>query len=119
VAPSVCVPPGLIPNLLPGAPAPGVHSSISRTARFFDFVATVGFNLSILFIHTGGARPRISGLPEIRVVYDGRMETTQHNSEDFLHGGLTSFRGLTIMILTGMTGIGAIWEFLKRRPFCM
>jgi len=34
-------------------------------------------------------------------------------------GGLVSFIGLVLMILTGMTGIGAIWELLKRCPFCM
>jgi hypothetical protein len=33
--------------------------------------------------------------------------------------GLVSFLGLAIMILTGMTSIGAIWALLKRRPFCM
>lgn len=33
--------------------------------------------------------------------------------------GLVSFIGLAIMILTGITSIGAIWELLKRCPFCM
>ena len=33
--------------------------------------------------------------------------------------GLIGFIGLGIMILTGMTSIGAIWELLKRYPFCM
>jgi hypothetical protein len=33
--------------------------------------------------------------------------------------GLSSFIGLAVMILTSMTGIGAIWELFKRRPFCM
>jgi hypothetical protein len=37
----------------------------------------------------------------------------------FYIGGLISFIGLAIMILTGMTSIGAIWELLKRCPFCM
>jgi len=34
-------------------------------------------------------------------------------------GGLISFIGLALMILTGMTSLGAIWEHLKRCPFCM
>ena len=29
--------------------------------------------------------------------------------------GLSSFIGLAVMILTSMTGIGAIWELFKRR----
>jgi hypothetical protein len=33
--------------------------------------------------------------------------------------GLVSLMGLTIMILTGITSIGAIWELLKRCPLCM
>jgi hypothetical protein len=33
--------------------------------------------------------------------------------------GLVSLMGSAIMILTGLTSIGAIWEVLKRRPFCM
>jgi hypothetical protein len=33
--------------------------------------------------------------------------------------GLISFIGLAIMILTGMTSIGAIWEHLKRCPWCI
>ena len=37
----------------------------------------------------------------------------------FYIGGLVSFIGLAIMILTGMTSIGAIWELLKRCPLCM
>jgi len=37
----------------------------------------------------------------------------------FYIGGLVSFIGLAIMILTGMTSISAIWELLKRYPFCM
>jgi hypothetical protein len=37
----------------------------------------------------------------------------------FYIGGLISFLGLALMILTGMTSIGAVWELLKRRPLCM
>jgi hypothetical protein len=37
----------------------------------------------------------------------------------FYIGGLISFIGLAIMILTGVTSIGAIWDLLKRCPFCM
>jgi hypothetical protein len=41
----------------------------------------------------------------------------------FYIGGLISFIGPAVMILTGMTSIGAIlaqkWELLKRCPFCM
>ena len=32
---------------------------------------------------------------------------------------LVGLMGSAIMIPTGLTGIGAIWEVLKRRPFCM
>jgi hypothetical protein len=34
-------------------------------------------------------------------------------------GDLISFIGPAIMILTGMTSIGAIWELLKLCPWCM
>jgi nitrate reductase gamma subunit len=34
-------------------------------------------------------------------------------------GGLFSFLGFAIMILTGMTSIGAIEELLRLCPFCM
>jgi len=37
----------------------------------------------------------------------------------FYIGGLISFIGLAIMILTGVTSIGAIWELFKRCPFYM
>ena len=37
----------------------------------------------------------------------------------FYLGGLVSFIGLAIMILTGMTSLGAIWALLKRFPLCM
>jgi hypothetical protein len=37
----------------------------------------------------------------------------------FYIGGLISFIGLAIMILTGLTSIGAIWELFKRCPLCM
>jgi hypothetical protein len=37
----------------------------------------------------------------------------------FYIAGLVSFIGLAFMILTGMTTIGAVWELLTRRPFCM
>ncbi len=37
----------------------------------------------------------------------------------FYIGGLVSFIGLAVMILTGWTSIGAIWELLTRRPWCM
>jgi len=37
----------------------------------------------------------------------------------FYIGGLISFIGLAIMILTEITGIGAIWALLKRCPLCM
>jgi len=37
----------------------------------------------------------------------------------FYLGGLVSFIGLAIMILTGMTSLGAIWALLKRCPLCM
>ncbi len=41
----------------------------------------------------------------------------------FYVGGLISFIGLAIMILTGMTSIGAIlaqkWELIKLCPWCM
>ena len=37
----------------------------------------------------------------------------------FYIAGLVSFIGLAIMILTGMTSIGAIWEHLKRCPWCI
>jgi len=37
----------------------------------------------------------------------------------FYFGGLVGFLGLALMILTGMTSIGAICELLKRCPFCM
>ena len=40
-------------------------------------------------------------------------------TEIFYIGGLISFIGLTIMILTGMTSIGAIWEIFKLCPLCM
>jgi hypothetical protein len=36
----------------------------------------------------------------------------------FYIGGQISFIGPAIMILTGMTSIGAMWEHLKRCPFC-
>jgi hypothetical protein len=37
----------------------------------------------------------------------------------FHFGGLISFIGLPIMVLTGMTSIGAMWELLKRCLLCM
>jgi len=41
----------------------------------------------------------------------------------FYTGGLISFIGLAIMILSGMAGIGDIlawkWDLLKRCPWCM
>ena len=41
----------------------------------------------------------------------------------FYIGGLVSFIGLAVMILTGVTSIGDIlaqkWELIKRSPFCM
>jgi hypothetical protein len=37
----------------------------------------------------------------------------------FYIGGLSSFLGLALMILTAMTSIGAIWELLKLCPWCM
>lgn len=37
----------------------------------------------------------------------------------FYIAGLISFIGLAVMILTGMTTIGAIWERLTRCPWCM
>ena len=41
----------------------------------------------------------------------------------FYIAGLIGFIGLALMILTGMTSIGAIlaqkWELLKLCPFCM
>jgi cell division protein FtsL len=33
--------------------------------------------------------------------------------------GLVTFLGLVVMILTGMTSIVAVWELLKRRPWCV
>ena len=37
----------------------------------------------------------------------------------FYIGGRTGFLGPATMIVTGMTGIGAIWELLKRSPLCV
>jgi len=37
----------------------------------------------------------------------------------FYIGGPIDLIGLAIMILTGMISIGAVWELLKRCPFCM
>jgi hypothetical protein len=37
----------------------------------------------------------------------------------FYIAGLISAIGLAIMILTGVTCIGAIWDLLKRCPWCM
>jgi len=37
----------------------------------------------------------------------------------FYIGGLLSFIGLVVMILTSVTSIGAIWELLNRCPWCM
>lgn len=50
-------------------------------------------------------------------IYDGRMEGAWYVDEVFYIAGLSSFIGLIIMILTGMTSIGAIWELLKRCPW--
>ena len=36
----------------------------------------------------------------------------------YIAGGI-SFLGLAIMILTGMTNIGAIWGLRKRCPLCV
>ena len=40
-------------------------------------------------------------------------------TEIFYIGGLISFIGLATMLLTGTTSISAIWELLKRCPWCM
>ena len=63
--------------------------------------------------HTGkvgvcGIRPWISG---------GKDRSTI--AKVFYIGGLVSFIGPAIMILTGMTCIGAVWELLKLCPLCM
>jgi hypothetical protein len=47
---------------------------------------------------------------------DWRQLSTITNT--FYIGGLISFLGLALMILTGMTGIGAIWELIEPCPLC-
>jgi hypothetical protein len=49
----------------------------------------------------------------------GWMELSTIMTKIFYFGGLVSFLGLAIMILTGMASIGAIWELLERCPWCM
>ena len=56
---------------------------------------------------------------EMRGICESRMETTADYNRDFLHWWPISFIGLAIMILTGMTSIGAIWEIFKLCPLCM
>ena len=65
-------------------------------------------------------RARVPGVSEMRgvsMMAEWRQLSTI--AKIFHFGGLISFIGLAIMVLTGMTGIGAMWKLLKRCPVSM
>jgi hypothetical protein len=66
-----------------------------------------------------GVWTRISGISEVRAAMMAGWRELSTLTKIFYIGGQVSFIGLAIMILTVRTSIDAIWEFLKRCPFCM
>jgi hypothetical protein len=64
-------------------------------------------------------RRRIPDLSEMRRAVLIEWEELSRMTKIFYIAGIISFIGLAIMILTGMTSLGAIWEHPKRCPFCM